>query len=184
MSQTCDWRAIIDAHYAAGSQLRDILEGHSRQVADMALDIARRMRLDLDPDSIEAAAMLHDIGVVRTNAPGIQCFGTEPYLMHGVIGAEMLREDGAPEWVASVAERHTGAGLTREDVVAAGMPDPGHDLLPRTQLERLVCYSDKFFSKTHVGATAKPLERVRASLVKFGPAAASRFEALHREFSS
>ena len=126
--------------------------------------------------------MLHDIGICLTNAPGIECFGDEPYLLHGVIGASILRDEGAPQWMADVAERHTGTGLTRADFVAAGLADPGHDLLPRTQLERLVCYADKFFSKTRVGAPPKPIERVRASLAKFGPDALARFEKLYAEF--
>ena len=176
--------AMIEKYYPAGTELRDILEGHSRQVADMALAIAERLELDIPRDIIEDAAMLHDIGICRTYAPGIKCFGTEPYLMHGVIGARMLRDEGAPQWASDVAERHTGAGLTRADIVAAGMPDPGHDLLPRTKLERLVCYADKFFSKTRVGAPPKPLDRVRASIAKFGPEAATRFESLHTEFTT
>ncbi|MBJ2184795.1 MAG: HDIG domain-containing protein [Muribaculaceae bacterium] len=182
MGDTCNWQEIVEAYYPAGSALRNILEGHSRQVADMALAIAARKHLALDAGRIEAAAMLHDIGITRTHAPGIECHGTEPYLMHGVLGAQMLQDAGAPEWAAGVAERHTGAGLTRADVIAAGMPDPGHDLCPRDTLERLVCYADKFFSKTHVGAPPKALERVRASIRKFGPAAAERFESLHEEF--
>lgn len=182
MEQAFDWQEVIDRHYPAGSALRTILEGHSRQVADMALAIAARRHLSLNPQHIEAAAMLHDIGIVRTNAPGIECHGTEPYLMHGVIGADMLRRCGAPEWAAAVAERHTGAGLTRADIIAAGLPDPGHDLCPRDTLERLICYADKFFSKTRVGSPAKPLDRVHASIAKFGPEAAARFESLHEEF--
>ena len=145
------WQSIIDRYYPEG-KLRDILVGHSRQVADMALAIASGLDLDLPRDQIETAAMLHDIGIIATHAPGICCYGTQPYLMHGSIGAGMLRESGAPEWAAAVAERHTGAGLLRCDIIAAGLPDPGVDLLPRTLLERLVCYADKFFSKTRVGA--------------------------------
>lgn len=178
-----DWHAVIDCYYPEG-KLRDILTGHSRQVAAMARDIACRLHLDIDPGLLETAAMLHDIGIVATDAPGICCYGTEPYLLHGTIGARMLREAGAPEWAADVAERHTGAGLLRADVVAAGLPDPGHDLLPRTLLERLVCYADKFFSKTRVGAAPKPIERVRASIERFGPLAAARFDALHAEFGA
>ena len=172
---------IIYNYYPAGT-LRDILVTHSKCVASKALDIADSLELEIDRDFVFEAAMLHDIGICRTDAPGIQCFGTEPYLMHGVIGAAMLRECGAPEWAAAVAERHTGAGLTRADIIASGMPDTGHDLCPRTTLERLVCYADKFFSKTHVGAPPKPLERVRASMARFGPDAAARFDALHAEF--
>ena len=54
--------------------------------------------------------MLHDIGIIRCNAPGIQCFGNEPYICHGRIGAEMLRAEGFPHH-ARVCERHTGRGL-------------------------------------------------------------------------
>ena len=176
------WQRIIDAHYPAGSELRNILEGHSRQVADMALAIAGRLNLPLDRDEILTAAMLHDIGIYQTHAPGILCFGKEPYLMHGMLGGKLLREAKAPEWAAAVAERHTGAGLTRQDIIAAGLPDPGKDLLPQTLLERLICYSDKFFSKTHVGADPKPIERVRSSIARFGHAAAARFDKLHDEF--
>lgn len=175
------WQSVIDRYYKEG-KLRDILEGHSRQVAAMALAIASSLALDIPQEQIETAAMLHDIGIIATNAPGICCYGTQPYLLHGTIGAGMLRDCGAPEWAAGVAERHTGAGLLRSDVVAAGLPDPGHDLLPRTLLERLICYADKFYSKTHIGAPAKPIERVRASIAKFGAEALARFDALHAEF--
>ncbi|MDE6540549.1 MAG: HD domain-containing protein [Muribaculaceae bacterium] len=181
-ARACDWQSILDAYYPAGTPLRSIIEGHSRQVADMALDIARRKGFSEDADRIEAAAMLHDIGICRTDAPGIQCFGHEPYLLHGTIGARMLREAHAPEWAAAVAERHTGAGLTRSDIIDAGLPDPGEDLCPRTRLERLICYADKFFSKTHVGAAPKPVEKVEAAMARFGAAAAERFKALRAEF--
>jgi len=182
MEPNCDWQSIINMLYPAGTALRGILEGHSRQVADMALDIARKHALNLDPQRIEAAAMLHDIGICRTDAAGIECFGTEHYLMHGIIGAAMLREYGAPQWAADVAARHTGAGLTRADIISAGFPDPGHDLCPRDTLERLICYADKFFSKTGIGAPPKSLERVRKSIARFGAGAAERFESLHAQF--
>lgn len=175
---------IIDKYYPAGTRLRDILIGHCRQVADLALNIAATRGLDLEPDAIEDAAMLHDIGICRTDAPGIECHGTAPYLLHGTEGAAMLRAEGAPQWLADVAERHTGTGLTRSDFIAAGLTDPGHDLLPRTLLERLICYADKFFSKTRVGAPPKTIERVRASMARFGPDALTRFENLHAEFGA
>ena len=49
--------------------------------------------MGLNPDVVENAAMLHDIGIVRCDAAGIDCFGKEPYLCHGRIGAGMLRDD-------------------------------------------------------------------------------------------
>ncbi len=108
------WEEIIDRHYPADRKVRGILLSHSRSVADEALAIAARLHLAIPPDEIEAAAMLHDIGIIATDAPGIDCHGTEPYLIHGAIGADMLRADGADEVYARVAERHTGAGLTAD----------------------------------------------------------------------
>lgn len=177
-----DYQRIIDKYYPAGSPLRDIYMRHCRSVANLALDIARRKGLDLSPADIEAAAMLHDIGIVRTEAPGIHCHGSEPYLAHGRIGADLLRAEGAPEEYARVAERHTGAGLTPEDVARMSpMLPPDRSYMPQTLLERLVCYADKFYSKSG-DMKIKPLERVRASLAKFGEGASERFERLHQEF--
>lgn len=177
-----DYQRIIDKYYPAGSPLRDIYMRHCRSVANLALDIARRKGLDLSPADIEAAAMLHDIGIVRTDAPGIHCHGSEPYLAHGRIGADLLRAEGAPEEYARVAERHTGAGLTPEDVARMSpMLPPDRSYMPQILLERLVCYADKFYSKSG-DMKIKPLERVRASLAKFGEGASERFERLHQEF--
>lgn len=177
-----DYQRIIDKYYPAGSPLRDIYMRHCRSVANLALDIARRKGLDLSPADIEAAAMLHDIGIVRTDAPGIHCHGSEPYLAHGRIGADLLRAEGAPEEYARVAERHTGAGLTPEDVARMSpMLPPDRSYMPQTLLERLVCYADKFYSKSG-DMKIKPLDRVRASLAKFGEGASERFERLHQEF--
>lgn len=188
MSLAFDWQGAIDKFYPAGSLARGILLAHSHAVAAAALDIARRRQLPLDQADVECAAMVHDIGIIRTNAPGIGCSGSEPYLLHGVLGADMLRGLGAPEELARVAERHTGAGLTAAEIAAANLPmPPGRDYMPRTLLERLVCYADCFFSKgpdLEALGRAKPLERVRASMQRFGPEVLSRFEALREEFGA
>ena len=73
-----DYNELIDRYYAPGTRRREILVKHSRQVADKALKISRSLGLDLDESTVEAAAMLHDIGIVATDAPGIDCHGTEP----------------------------------------------------------------------------------------------------------
>ena len=98
-----DYQKIIDKYYPAGSPLRDIYMRHCRQVADLALEIARRKNLEIAPVDIEAAAMLHDIGVFLTDADGIHCHGAEPYIMHGILGAQLLRREGVPEHIAAVA---------------------------------------------------------------------------------
>ena len=115
-----DYNELIDRYYAPGTRRREILVKHSRQVADKALEISRSLGLDLDETTVEAAAMLHDIGIVATDAPGIDCHGTEPYLRHGIIGARMIREAGFPEEIARVADRHTG-GVAGDDITQ-GLP--------------------------------------------------------------
>lgn len=178
----CDWKAIVDRHYSNAPEARAILIEHSASVAALAEQIARERNLDIDPEELHAAAMLHDIGIVATNAPSIGCRGTLPYLCHGVAGADMLRADGAPEWIARVAERHTGAGLTHEEIAAAGLPlPPDRTYMPETTLEKLICYADCFYSKGGDGQR-KSLARVRASMAKFGPGVAERFEKLHNLF--
>ena len=145
-----DYQSVIDKYYPDGV-LRDLLMKHSRQVADRCLAIANQHpELGLDCTFLEEAAMLHDIGIRWCAASGIHCHGTEPYLRHGAIGGELLRREGW-ERHARVAERHTGTGL------------PG--LEPETLEEQVVCYADKFYSKSHpdriltVAETARSLER-------------------------
>lgn len=177
-----DYQTIIDLYYPAETPLRDIYMRHCRSVADKAIAIARKHNLPLDTADIEAAAMLHDIGIVKTDAAGIHCHGTMPYLTHGRIGADMLRENGAPETFARVAERHTGTGLTPLDITKMnGLLPPDRSYMPQSLLERLICYADKFYSKNGDMKEKSP-ERVRTSLAKFGPEALSRFEALSQEF--
>ena len=177
-----NYQDIIDKYYPAGSPLRDIYMRHCRSVADLALEIAAGKHLDLDPKEIEEAAMLHDIGVFLTDAPGIECHGDEPYILHGVLGADLLRREGMPERDASVAERHTGAGITPEDIRDQHLPLPtDRDYMPATQLERLVCYADKFYSKSG-DMKRKPMEKVERSMARISEATLARFIELQKEF--
>ena len=117
--------------------------------------------------------MLHDIGILRCDAPRIECFGTEPYIRHGMIGAAILRGEGL-ERHARVCERHTGAGLTRDDIVSQNLPLPPKDFLPETVEEQLICYADKFFSKTRL-EQEKTFAQAERSLAKFGEEGLQRF---------
>lgn len=181
---------IID-HYYDSPKLKAILTTHSRKVAEKALKICDiHPELMLDRETVETAAMLHDIGIIRCDAGGIECFGSEQYICHGRIGADMLRQDAALfgltgeeiEVYARVCERHTGAGLTREQIMSQGLPLPPQDFLPETTMEKVICYADKFFSKTHP-EREKPLEKVVRSLQKFGDDGVARFMLWHEIFS-
>lgn len=175
-------KEILDKYYKRGSKLRELLFVHSEAVTAKAFDIASRRRLDIDPDRIYAGGMLHDIGIFYVDAPGIYCNGSKPYIMHGTLGAEMLRDLKQPDWLVRIAERHTGSGISAEDVRSQRLPLPERDYLPETLLEKLICYADKFYSKTALGKE-KDIDRVRASMTKFGTAAMERFEELHRLFT-
>lgn len=178
---TAETSRIINKYYPEGTRLRDIYLRHCRSVADLALRINEERKLGLNPKTVETAAMLHDIGIFLTDADGIDCHGIEPYIRHGILGAELLRKEGFPEEIACIAERHTGAGITRNDIAEMQLPLPLGDYMPETLLERLVCYADKFYSKTRLDS-AKNLERVRGSMLRHSQSTLDRFDALYREF--
>lgn len=180
-SSMIDYLSIINKYYESGSPLWQILIRHSLQVADKALQIASSRSLDLASSDIVEAAMLHDIGIFLTDAPGIECHGTKPYICHGILGAELLRREGCPEWLARIAERHTGSGLIAEYIDSHDLPLPHRDFVPETMLEKLICYADKFYSKSG-DMSEKSLERVRESMRRHGPDSLARFNHLHSLF--
>ena len=124
--------------------------------------------------------MLHDIGVFQTDAPGIQCFGSEPYIRHGWLGGQLLRSEGLPRH-ARVAERHTGTGLTREAIIRQALPLPLEDFSPETTEEQIICFADKFFSKSHLERVRTP-EQVLQSLEKFGSESVERMKGWLQRF--
>lgn len=180
-----DYNSIINSFYKEGEnpELRNILLKHSRCVADLALKVCQCHReLGADEDFVYGAAMLHDIGIIKCDAPGIYCFGKEPYLCHGVLGAEMLRSySPSLEPYARVCARHTGTGLTVETIIERGLPLPHQDLVPETLEEQIICYADKFFSKTHLDEQ-KTYEQASASLAKFGEHGLQVFSRWHEMF--
>ncbi len=174
-----NYQNIIDKYYpehaddattdatSPSAALRQLLLKHSRQVADRCLAIVRKHKeLPVDIQFLEEAAMLHDIGIYQCSAPSICCHGTEPYIKHGPIGADILRAEGFPRH-ARVAERHTGTGL------------PG--LEPETLEEQIVCYADKFYSKSRPDHVATVLETAQM-LEKYGHAGVEKFLAWSRQF--
>ena len=169
-----DALAIINKYYPEDNELKHILLVHSRSVADKALWIAdRHSELELDRAFLEEAALLHDIGVFLTDAPGIHCHGTHPYICHGYLGSELLQKEGYLRH-ALVCERHTGAGLSLKSIVERDLPVPHREMLPVSLEEQVICFADKFFSKTRLDEE-KSMERALKSLVKFGEEGLARF---------
>lgn len=176
-----DALSIINKYYSEKNDCKDILITHSKSVADKAIQIANNHpELNLDKDFLYEAAMLHDIGIIFTNASGIYCFGESPYICHGILGAEILRKEGYPKH-ALVCERHTGAGITMQNIIDNNLPIPHRDMLPLSLEEQVICFADKFFSKTKL-QNEKTVEKARKSLLKFGDDGIERFDRWCREF--
>ncbi len=176
-----DYNIIIQKYYKDNPELLSILLKHSEAVARKALAIAdAHPELCLDKQFILEAAMVHDIGIVKTDVPDIKCFGTEPYIRHGVLGAEMMRAEGYARH-ARVCERHTGAGLSLREIEEQRLPLPHTDLLPETLEEKVICYADKFFSKTKLDRE-KTLGQAERSVAKHGEEGLRRFKEMERLF--
>ena len=176
-----DYQAIIDKYYPADNELRRVLLKHSRQVANRCLEIAEKHKeLALDKQFLEEAAMLHDIGIFLTDADAIHCYGKYHYLCHGYLGADLLRKEGLPRH-ALVAERHTGTGLTLKQILERDLPVPHRDMCPQSLEEKVVCFADKFYSKTRP-TEEKTVEQAEKSLAKFGPEGVEIFRGWCRQF--
>lgn len=162
-----DVREVL-ARYFKGEELEMILT-HGRVVAELACATGRNLGLhDDEIQFLYEAAMLHDIGICRVHAPGIGMHGTAPYITHGIIGRQILENEGLTRH-ALVCERHIGVGLTVQDIIAQHLPLPERDMTPQTLCEELICFADLFYSKSPGKLEKrKSVEKVREKLSAFG----------------
>lgn len=168
---------IIDKYYGNAPDLRNVLLIHSRQVRDRALRIVdAHPEWGADRQFVSEAAMLHDIGIFYCDAPGIYCTGERPYIEHGFLGAELLRREGLSRH-ASVAERHTGVGIPMEQVIRDNLNVPLADYFPVSLEEKIICYADKFYSKSHLDRELTT-DQVRFKLWRYGHDAILRWDKL------
>ena len=126
--------ALLKKH-APSEEAFDIVLRHSIHVAEIALEYAQRIG-GMDTNFIECAALLHDIGRFRC-PPGSACSSR-----HGLVGAELLRAEGVDEAIARVAERHVGAGISRQDIIEQNLDLPLQNFLPVTREEKIIAHSD------------------------------------------
>ena len=168
---------LLEQYYDSNSRAFTILIEHGRQVADKAREAAKNVsELNPDLEFIETAAMLHDIGIFLTRTPQFGCFGKHPYICHGILGSELLKEKGHFE-LALVCERHVGVGISIEDIQRHNLPLPERDMIPVSIEEQIICYADKFFSKNGNGRPAeKSIPEIIENLSRYGPDKARRFE--------
>ncbi|AAB98768.1 TPA: TIGR00295 family protein [Methanocaldococcus jannaschii] len=111
---------------------------HCLAVSEYAYELALAIKnkgYEVDVELVRLGGLLHDIGRSRTH--GIE---------HGVVGAEILRELGFDEKLALIAERHIGAGITKEEAIELGLPPK--DYLPITLEEKIVAHADNLIFGT------------------------------------
>ncbi len=172
---------IIEKYYTIDSDTIYILLIHSEQVRNKALEITdKHPYLQLDTEFIAEAAMLHDIGIFMCNAPRIHCYGTHKYIEHGYLGAEILRKEGLHRH-ALVCERHTGVGISLEMIIKNKLPLPKRDMMPLLLEEQLICYADKFFSKTEL-CLPHSVNQIRSYLRRYGKSEVAKFDEWHYLF--
>lgn len=166
----------------------EIMRIHCRCVLQKAETLAKASCFAdaFDYEFLREAVMLHDYGIIGVDAPDIGCFGTKPYIMHGLIGAEYLRSLQPMRYArhARVCERHIGSGLTAEEIKNSNLPLPERDFLPETLEEKLITYADNFFSKNPKHLTEeKSWDHVLKSMARFGQGPVDRLIALHNMFA-
>jgi uncharacterized protein len=153
------------------------------KVTELALEIYRnKPEINLDYKKVLAGGMLHDIGIVKTNAPDIGCFGDLPYIAHSYKGREILEAEGFED-IAPVCERHVGTGLSKKDIIKNNLPLPHRDMIPLTHEEKLICFADKFYSKSEKHLTTRrSIDKIRMKVRKYGDDKVEQFEKLWEFF--
>ncbi|OIP81939.1 MAG: phosphohydrolase [Porphyromonadaceae bacterium CG2_30_38_12] len=173
---------IIEKYYPKDSDVYYILLIHSEQVKDKAIEIANlNPDLQLDRNFLIEASLLHDIGIFLCNAPRIHCTGNRPYIEHGYLGAELLRGLGLQKH-ARVCERHTGTGISKDLIEKNKLQIPAMNYFPETLEEQVICFADKFYSKTRLHEP-NSIEHIRKDLARYGESQVAKFDAWNQKFS-
>lgn len=182
MNYFIEYPSIIDDVYKDNLKAKEVLLIHSYNVTKKALDIIDKKKLALDKQFIYEGAMLHDIGIIGTNAPDIFCFGDKPYLWHGIIGAKFL-ENTKYEKYQSICKNHFGVGLRKDEVIKLGIGSEA--MVPNDTNEMLIAYADNFFSKKYVDKLNVELsvEDIIKNLSRFGDDKIEIFYKFHKMFS-
>ena len=132
--------------------------------------------------------LLHDIGTYRvlkkkhngSNGEPLE-FSKKRYILHGLLGYEYLLEEGVDESIAQFARNHTGVGLTRESVIAQGLPLPPDDYVPLNLEQEAVMVADKYHSKS-VPPKFVSADAYTARAARFGEDNKRRWLDLVREY--
>ena len=167
-----DYAAIIAPYVAAGLVTSVKLSGGSAQYAAYNFAVrehrfqCRHMAfIDLD----EFLYPKNTTGTITETLDGI--LEQFPQASGVAVNWQLYGSNGArtADYSRGVLER-----FTRRAPVDWVVPIPHRDMLPQSIEEQIVCYADKFFSKTKL-EQEKTLQAAQHSLEKFGAEGAERF---------
>ncbi|MFE5852903.1 HD domain-containing protein [Streptomyces sp. NPDC056500] len=170
----------LHERYAPSQEALDLVLTHCEIVCDIAAQLVARTALPIDGDLVRVGALLHDIGVYRLYDQAGR-LDHRNYIRHGVLGYEILREEGFPETLRRFCSCHTGVGLTRHDIREQKLGIPEADYLAETVEEQLVMYADKFHSKT-TPPTFLTADSFAARMERFGADKVHAFGVLRARF--
>ena len=146
--------------YSCSKKSFDIILRHSKLVQKQSLKIADdiiRNKHKVDKNFIKVACILHDIG--RFECP----IKSDKAVLHGIIGSKILRKEGLNK-IALVAERHLGAGISKEDIKNQKLDLPLKDYIPATIEEKIITHADNLIFGDKVGTIKMVVERYRREL--------------------
>jgi uncharacterized protein len=171
--------ADIDLLRQAGVSEKDI--AHSVKVAEKALEIASRIRRNLDMELVGRGALFHDLGKAKTHE-----------IEHGKLGAEMGAAIGLPPAITAVMEKHIRGGLSAKEAVELGLPAKDYTL--STLEERIIIYADRLVDIITDGIVSiedekeaeKRFEEILQTIPKYGKndTTMERYLGYHREIQN
>ncbi|PSK98997.1 uncharacterized protein CLV63_104221 [Murinocardiopsis flavida] len=168
----------LHARHAPTPAAFDLVYTHCAIVCRIAEQFLDRRGTGLDRGLVRAGSLLHDIGVYRLFGASGELDHAR-YIRHGILGHEILAEEGLPDALRRFCSHHTG--ISSDDVRAQCLPVPIGDYLPETGEELLVSHADAFHSKTD-----PPVFRTAASYThsirRFGAHKTTRFAAMLAAF--
>ena len=155
--------------YSSSERAFNAVVLHVKAVQKLALEFAEDT--DTNKEFIKIASLLHDIG--RFNAPP----GSNVSLHHGIKGSSILRKEGLYEF-ALIAERHLGAGISKEDIRKQKIDLPMKDYLPKTKEEKIITCADNLI----FGHKRGDIDRAYTRFLKeLGKEYAERVKKLYKE---
>lgn len=169
---------LLEKYFDKNSRVYKSLIRHSREVLKKSIDLAEKVK-DKNPDInfIKEAAILHDIGISAVGTKLDSNQNKKPYIFHGILGRKILEKEGLPLH-ALVAERHVGSGINKKEALKLGLP--AKDMLPKSIEEKIICFADKFSSKSP--GKKDDIKSIEKEMASYGHNPHKRFLALKKLF--